>query len=68
MKTELIVTEKDEKTPFSPFKVNGHAQRENNSVVKSPTRPNFELIRDFMPVFVSEVVYKVYRSGSCASY
>ena len=33
-------------TLFSPFKEHSRA---NNSVVKSPTRPKFELIQDFLP-------------------
>ena len=40
-------------TPFSSFEVNGNAQRVNNSVAKSPTRPKFELIRDFMAVLLT---------------
>ena len=37
-------------SPFFSFKVNVNA---NNSLVKSLTRHNFELIRDFMPVLVT---------------
>ena len=51
MKTEFIVTEKRRDTIF-PIQIQWERSRANNSIVKSPTRPKFELIRDFMPVFV----------------
>ena len=51
METEFIVTGKLMETPLSPFKVNGNAQG-RITVVKSPTRPTFKLIQDFMPVLV----------------
>ena len=35
-----------------PIQSQWERSRANNSVVKSPTRPKFELIRDFMPVLI----------------
>ena len=36
-----------------PIQSQWERSRANNSVVKSPTRPKFEVIRDFMPVLVT---------------
>ena len=51
MKTEFIVTEKRWRHHF-PHSKSMERSWANNSVVKSPTQPKFELIRDFMPVLV----------------
>ena len=52
MTTEFIVTEKKGDTIF-PIQSQWERSRANNYIVKSPTRPKFELIRDFMHVFVT---------------
>ena len=52
MKTEFIVTEKSWRHLF-PIQSQWERSRANNFVVKSPIRPKFEPIRDFMPVHVT---------------
>ena len=40
-------------TPIFPIQSQWERSRANNSVVKSLTRPKFELIQDFMPVLIT---------------
>ena len=51
MKIEFIVTEKRWRYHFPQSQ--WECSRANNSLVKSPTRPKFKLIWDFMPVLAT---------------
>ena len=44
---------------FSPIQSQWESSMANNSVVKSPNRPKFDFIRDFMPVFVTASLTKI---------
>ena len=46
-------------TPFFPIQSQWERSRANNSVVKSSTRPKFELIRDFIPARLTHIRLKV---------